>query len=115
MRGECRDPCTTVPPPCGVGARCRVINHRTICQCPDGYEGDPRDLCSPGNPPSSACAPPPCLLGASLPLLPSWVGSGHVRLRMTSDLDYAALVCREKPPTLRRRLRAHNSLTFTQH
>ncbi|KAG7155061.1 Neurogenic locus Notch protein-like 4, partial [Homarus americanus] len=55
LDGECRDPCTTVPPPCGVGARCRVINHRTICQCPDGYEGDPRDLCTPVSTPTPGC------------------------------------------------------------
>lgn len=49
IENRCSNPCTVVPPPCGVSAHCRVINHRTLCQCLDGYDGDPRVECRQGN------------------------------------------------------------------
>lgn len=39
---KCRDPC---PGSCGSGARCEVINHTPMCQCFDGYIGDPFTNC----------------------------------------------------------------------
>lgn len=38
---KCQDPCN-----CGVGADCRVYNHRGVCQCPPGYTGDAYQLCT---------------------------------------------------------------------
>lgn len=38
---ECQDPCA-----CGPNAECRVINHRQICTCLPGYEGDPGVACT---------------------------------------------------------------------
>lgn len=40
VNSQCRDPCD-----CGQGAECRVNNHIAHCQCPDGYEGNPRTAC----------------------------------------------------------------------
>ncbi len=37
---DCRDPCN-----CGIGAQCTVTNHRPICRCPPGYEGNPQIRC----------------------------------------------------------------------
>lgn len=35
---KCRDPCVGS---CGFNALCNVVNHRPICSCPTGFEGDP--------------------------------------------------------------------------
>lgn len=45
ISGECKDPCLDAP--CGVNALCRVSDHRTICLCPDGYQGEPTRQCTP--------------------------------------------------------------------
>jgi hypothetical protein len=37
---ECRDPCN-----CGVNADCTVINHRPVCKCRPGFEGNPQIRC----------------------------------------------------------------------
>ena len=37
---RCEDPCN-----CGVGAQCRVNNHRAQCRCPPGYVGNPDVRC----------------------------------------------------------------------
>lgn len=42
--GVCRDPCN-----CGSSAQCSVQNHRAICKCNDGHEGNPNIACYPGN------------------------------------------------------------------
>ncbi|KAJ0184185.1 hypothetical protein K1T71_000608 [Dendrolimus kikuchii] len=42
--GTCVDPC---PGSCGTNARCRVVNHLSICTCFDGYMGDPMVSCTP--------------------------------------------------------------------
>ncbi|KAF2350557.1 EGF-like domain [Trinorchestia longiramus] len=55
VSGECRSPCSTVPPPCGISAQCTVINHRSICQCRDGWEGDPRRRCTQVQTPIGVC------------------------------------------------------------
>ena len=39
---KCVDPCPGV---CGSNARCQVVNHNPICQCPQGYVGDPFVRC----------------------------------------------------------------------
>ena len=39
---KCADPCPGV---CGSNARCQVVNHNPICQCPAGYVGDPFVRC----------------------------------------------------------------------
>lgn len=44
MQQKCRDPC---PGSCGFDANCHVLNHVPICNCKDGYEGDPFVRCSP--------------------------------------------------------------------
>lgn len=38
---KCQDPCVE----CGQGAECTVNNHISRCQCPIGYEGDPKSGC----------------------------------------------------------------------
>ncbi|ROT61488.1 hypothetical protein C7M84_020740 [Penaeus vannamei] len=38
---SCRDPCD-----CGVNALCTVVNHRPICTCRQGYEGNPHTACA---------------------------------------------------------------------
>lgn len=50
--GKCTSPCE-----CGLNAICDVIDHRPICQCPPGYEGDARLGCIP---PANPCNPNPC-------------------------------------------------------
>lgn len=40
---KCRDPC---PGSCGFGARCMVTNHIPICNCPEGYTGNPFENCN---------------------------------------------------------------------
>ncbi|KAF0298053.1 Neurogenic locus notch 1 [Amphibalanus amphitrite] len=65
VRLKCLNPC---PGPCGSGAHCSVVNHITMCSCPEGYTGDPFSLCRPipvTTPPrqpvpTNPCAPSPC-------------------------------------------------------
>ncbi|RZF34371.1 hypothetical protein LSTR_LSTR008910 [Laodelphax striatellus] len=40
VRGVCRDPCD-----CGLNAECRVINHKPVCTCRIGYDGNPDIEC----------------------------------------------------------------------
>lgn len=44
---QCRDPCSTGLSPCGVNAVCRAAEHRAVCLCPDGYQGEPSQGCQP--------------------------------------------------------------------
>lgn len=44
MQSKCRDPC---PGSCGISAICVVMNHTPICNCPEGFTGDPFTRCSP--------------------------------------------------------------------
>lgn len=44
----CRNPCD-----CGVDAECLVRDHRPICSCKDGYEGNPNIACRAGKARSS--------------------------------------------------------------
>jgi len=41
---KCQDPCRGV---CGIGAICRVYNHKPICSCPPGQTGNPFTNCRP--------------------------------------------------------------------
>lgn len=41
---RCRDPC---PGSCGFHASCMVVKHIPICNCDNGYTGDPFSGCSP--------------------------------------------------------------------
>lgn len=56
INGQCGSPCE-----CGVNAHCDVVNHRAVCKCPPGYQGDARIAC---NPPTNPCDPNPCGEGA---------------------------------------------------
>lgn len=40
---KCADPCVGS---CGFNAICNVQNHQPICNCFDGYEGDPYSGCN---------------------------------------------------------------------
>lgn len=40
---KCSDPCVGA---CGIHTKCTVINHNSICQCEQGYTGDPFSSCS---------------------------------------------------------------------
>lgn len=42
IKQKCADPC---PGSCGVGAICVVLNHNSICTCPEGFTGDPFTNC----------------------------------------------------------------------
>ncbi|XP_035709413.1 neurogenic locus notch homolog protein 3-like isoform X2 [Folsomia candida] len=44
-RDECRDPCERAP--CGSNAFCRVIDHKSTCECNPKFIGDPWDGCRP--------------------------------------------------------------------
>ncbi|PNF22176.1 hypothetical protein B7P43_G05064 [Cryptotermes secundus] len=41
---RCQDPCL-VANPCGSGAECNTIQHRPVCNCPDGWGGNPQVQC----------------------------------------------------------------------
>lgn len=56
INGQCGSPCQ-----CGPFANCDVINHRAICKCSPGYNGDPNIGCSP---PTNPCEPNPCGISA---------------------------------------------------
>lgn len=43
IQQTCQDPCTKLT--CGVNAECKVYNHRAVCSCKRGYEGDPYSFC----------------------------------------------------------------------
>lgn len=43
IREKCQDPC---PGSCGISAQCSVINHIPICNCLEGYTGDPFVQCN---------------------------------------------------------------------
>ena len=40
---KCENPCFTLS--CGIGAECKVKNHRAICVCRPGLVGNPHEIC----------------------------------------------------------------------
>lgn len=42
---QCIDPCNSGESPCGINALCRVSNHRAVCLCPEGFQGEPIQEC----------------------------------------------------------------------
>ena len=44
VTNKCKDPCTNN---CGLNTDCKVVNHRPICACLQGYTGDPFVSCNP--------------------------------------------------------------------
>lgn len=44
VRGLCRNPCN-----CGSNAECRVREHKPVCACKQGYDGNPNIECHKGN------------------------------------------------------------------
>ena len=63
---HCRDPCSDGL--CGVNAICKVVSHTPICECSNGYVGDPFNQCSIKEPPQldhiDPCNPSPCAANA---------------------------------------------------
>lgn len=45
VSGQCEDPCSANGSPCGINALCRVSNHRAVCLCPEGFQGEPSQEC----------------------------------------------------------------------
>ena len=39
---RCRDPCVGA---CGLNSICQTANHRAVCSCPRGFDGDPQVQC----------------------------------------------------------------------
>uniref|UniRef100_A0A182XBR0 EGF-like domain-containing protein n=1 Tax=Anopheles quadriannulatus TaxID=34691 RepID=A0A182XBR0_ANOQN len=58
---KCVNPCAAG---CGLNAVCRVINHKPVCTCDEGFEGNPLEQCSRILPPTTErltpCTPSPC-------------------------------------------------------
>lgn len=46
INGQCLNPCLR-DGACGKDAMCRVSDHRALCLCPDGFSGEPSELCLP--------------------------------------------------------------------
>merc|ERR1712079_937945 len=56
---KCINPCAEKDP-CARNAYCKVIRHKPVCTCPDGYIGDPTTSCE--LPPRPECTTDPeCL------------------------------------------------------
>ncbi|XP_026669631.1 neurogenic locus notch homolog protein 1-like, partial [Ceratina calcarata] len=45
ISNRCEDPCSANGSPCGTNALCRVSNHRAVCLCPEGFQGEPSQEC----------------------------------------------------------------------
>jgi hypothetical protein len=43
---QCVNPCAQNDP-CAAQATCRVITHKVVCTCPNGYIGSPQTSCHP--------------------------------------------------------------------
>lgn len=41
---KCQEPCA-ISNPCGVFAECNTLQHRPVCNCPDGWAGNPQIHC----------------------------------------------------------------------
>ena len=44
LNTQCVKPCD-----CGINAECRIVDHRPICTCKEGFQGDPKTGCYKGN------------------------------------------------------------------
>lgn len=47
---RCIDPCLQRPGICAPNAECRVVQHRPVCVCAEGFTGNPQVQCFQGNP-----------------------------------------------------------------
>lgn len=45
INGQCLDPCKR-DNTCGENAICRTVDHRVLCLCPDGFQGEPTKKCT---------------------------------------------------------------------
>lgn len=45
INGQCLDPCAR-DGACGESAVCKIADHRVLCLCPDGFQGDPNKKCT---------------------------------------------------------------------
>lgn len=45
INGQCLDPCKR-DKPCGENAICQVADHRALCLCKDGFQGEPTKKCT---------------------------------------------------------------------
>ncbi|CAH0390731.1 unnamed protein product [Bemisia tabaci] len=67
INNKCRDPCMKA---CGVNSQCAVVNHKPVCSCFDGYQGDPFTRCNPVRASertpaqTDPCFPTPCGVNA---------------------------------------------------
>jgi len=43
IQQRCENPCTGLT--CGINAECKVRNHRALCICKRGFEGNPQTIC----------------------------------------------------------------------
>ncbi|XP_037295454.1 uncharacterized protein LOC119189544 isoform X2 [Manduca sexta] len=59
----CINPCLKS---CGIGALCRVIDHKPLCTCPRGYSGDALERCVP--PSEKSTIPVGCKANSECPL-----------------------------------------------
>ncbi|XP_029680457.1 neurogenic locus notch homolog protein 3-like, partial [Formica exsecta] len=88
IQKKCLDPCVGS---CGFNTNCTVQNHRPICQCYEGYEGDPFSGCAKAVFPAQLpCDPSPCGANAvckerngagSCTCLPDYTGDPYVGCR----------------------------------
>ncbi|KAG7155062.1 Nidogen-like 1, partial [Homarus americanus] len=59
---RCIDPCRGEHP-CATGAECTVIQHRPVCKCPPGFQGNPQTRCNP----TTTTPRPDCLADVECP------------------------------------------------
>ena len=45
VKGQCADPCLSPNSGCATSAECRISNHRAVCICPQGLQGNPAIEC----------------------------------------------------------------------
>ncbi|KAK7008174.1 hypothetical protein SK128_009294 [Halocaridina rubra] len=79
---KCIDPCEGS---CGIGANCKVEDHKAICSCPKDFTGHPFDRCKPFTP-EDLCFPNPC--GSQANCEPGFDSSGNDRPVCTCPRGY---------------------------
>jgi len=47
QNGKCKNPCDVIAAgiQCGNNSECHVNDHRAVCMCPDGFQGEPNIEC----------------------------------------------------------------------